>query len=357
MKFSKLARNIASASIAAAAVALFCTSAGAQDGVPEANTDAKALAAPADDLAVTPSFQYTNAAHVAAGAGLRDVGYSTIRLVGMPADAKLVDAWLYWDFTSTPTATAPPKSPQSYIRFGKVNSSTGIAASPIITGTQIGSGADACWFGGFNWAFRANVKIQVTTLYGVGTLKNGVSASGLNGDYVVTLMRGATSSINGSNPWGATRPSTGILAEGATLVVVYKSVAEGTTGTVAIYDVGLAGTEFSSDFGYSLQSVPTPTSGVPSIFTQFGGDGQVGTGLAANPLITSDTTFLNNINIAGPGSNFLLNGDWNGSDGNSLNQLWDTHSHDVTNILEGGPNSILITTVDCLIAMGNVTTD
>jgi hypothetical protein len=355
MKLSKLVRSIASAAIAVATVPLFSTGASAQLGL-STNTTVSAPAAPADDLAVSPSFQYTNAAHVAAGGGLRDVGYTTIRLVGMPADAKLVDAWLYWDFTSTPTPTAPAKSPQGYLRFGKANSSTGSAASPILTGIQIGSGADSCWFGGYNWAFRANVKIQVTTLYGVGTLPNGVSASGYNGDYIVTLMKGATSSINGSNPWGVTAPTSGILAEGATLVVIYKSVAEGTTGTVSVYDVGLAGTEFSSDFGYSLLSVPSPGE-VPSIFTQFGGDGQIGTGLAANPLITNDSTFLNGTNIAGPGSPFLLNGDWNGSDGNSLNQLWDTHSHDVTDILTGGTNSVAITTVDCLIAMGNVTTD
>jgi hypothetical protein len=137
--------------------------------------------------------------------------------------------WRYWDFTSLTS----PAFAQSNVLFGPKG--TLVNLSFPIPGTQIGTGADPCWFGGSNFAFRGDVTRLVKG----------------NGDYIVTLFPKASSSTNGANPWGPTAPTTGPLAEGASLVVVYSSLTE-PMGTVLLYDAGLAGTEFISVLSYTL---------------------------------------------------------------------------------------------------------
>jgi hypothetical protein len=175
----------------------------------------------------------------------------------------------------------------------------------------------------------------------------------------VTLQKGASSSVNGANPWGPSTPNIGPLAEGASLVVIYSSKLENTIGHVTIYDVGLAGFEFqTTPFSYSLLSLPGPTAGVEGIFTEIGGDGQVGAGVFASSSTSGETVSLNGTIIAGPGSPYIEDSDWNGTDGVSLNQLWDTHTHGVTGVLDSPTNSVVITAPgDCLIAIANIITN
>jgi hypothetical protein len=148
------------------------------------------------------------------------------------------------------------------------------------------------------------------------------------------------------------------LADGASLVVVYTLPSE--NGTTLIYDSGLAGREFGAGPGlsYTLDKVPAPGEG-SSIFTEIGADGQIGSALTA--FLTSKTTSLNSTPIAGPGAAAVggdNDSDWNGTDGTPLNQLWDTHSHDVTGIV--APTSEDVSIIDntrgrdCLIAVANV---
>lgn len=230
-----------------------------------------------------------------------------------------------------------PAFAQSNVLFGPKG--TLVNLSFPIPGTQIGTGADPCWFGGSNFAFRGDVTRLVKG----------------NGDYIVTLFPKASSSTNGANPWGPTAPTTGPLAEGASLVVVYSSLTE-PMGTVLLYDAGLAGTEFISVLSYTLDSVPTIPGVSSSIFTEIGADGQIGSGLAAVAGLSGETTELNTTLIAGPGS-AANDSDWNGTDGVPLNQLWDTHSHDVTGLLTPGTNGLTITASgDCLVAIANVLT-
>lgn len=313
------------------AIGLFATNAAAQLGAaPPGQLPHQALAA----TAIEPSATYTNAAHVANGASLRDSGSATIRLRGMPSDAKVIAAWLYWDFTSL----AAPTYAQSNVIFSK----EGRFVNPFVKlyGTAIGSGGDPCWFGGSNFAFRANVTRWV---YG-------------NGDYIVTLLPGASSSTDGSSPWGPTAPVTGPLAEGVSIVAIYTSSLE-PTGTVLVYDSGLAGDEFSGgNFSYNLDAVPTPPELFTSIFTEIGADGQIGNGVTAISTLSNETTALDSTLIAGPGST-INDSDWNGTDGVPLNQLWDTHSHDVSGLLVAGLNNVTISAgVDCLIPIANVLT-
>jgi hypothetical protein len=87
-------------------------SANAEMGIPAAGSPVQ-LAAPT--FTVEPYAVYTGVAHVANGASLRDSGVATIRLRGMPSDANVVAAFLYWDFTSL----TAPASAQSSVIFSK----------------------------------------------------------------------------------------------------------------------------------------------------------------------------------------------------------------------------------------------
>lgn len=313
------------------ALGLFASNAAAQLGAaPPGQLPHQALAV----TTIEPSATYTGAAHVANGASLRNSGSATIRLRGMPSDAKVIAAWLYWDFTSL----AAPTYAQSNVIFSKEEH----FINPFVKlyGTAIGSGGDPCWFGGSNFAFRADISRWV---YG-------------NGDYIVTLLPGASSSTDGSNPWGPSAPVTGPLAEGASIVAIYTSSLE-PTGTVLVYDSGLAGNEFSGgSFSYNLDAVPTPPGLFTSIFTELGADGQIGNGLTAFSALSNDTTTLGSTLVAGPGS-AVNDSDWNGTDGDPLNQLWDTHSHDVSGLLVAGLNNVTINSgTDCLVPIANVLT-
>ncbi len=281
---------------------------------------------------INPSFTITSAGHVANGCGLRNARSCQIRMRGLPAGSTVVKAVIYWAFTST-TGTGSAK--QSTITF----------AGNVVTGTLVGSGIDACWCGGTNVVYRAGVRSFVTG----------------NGVYGVALANGATPQTDGASPWQETRCPTNTnqgLADGASLVVVY-TLPRG-NGTTLIYDSGLAGREFGANPGlsYTLDKVPTPGQG-SSIFTEIGSDGQIGTSLTA--FLTSKTTSLNGTPIAGPGAAAVggdNDSDWNGADGAPLNQLWDTHSHDVTGIVAPSSENVSIIdntgARDCLIAVANV---
>jgi hypothetical protein len=105
---------------------------------------------------------------------------------------------------------------------------------------------------------------------------------------------------------------------------------------------------------HTLSGVPTPGSG-STVFTEIGADGQIGLGETATAGAI-ETTSVNGTIIAGP-SGIDPDSDWNGTDGTPLNQLWDTHSHDITSLLTGGTDTVSITSVsDCLIGVANVLT-
>jgi hypothetical protein len=323
---------------------------------------------------LTAAFTYPAASHVAQGASLRNRASSTINLSGIPADATIIQAFLYWDFTSLTSVT----SKQTTLCFGKnkeggdggeddakesdSNDQSGSSvtwstasdsgesdddsscASDLseVTGTQIGTGDDACWAGGSNFAFRADVTKAVSG----------------NGRYTVGLQSGATSTQSGISPFDPTSPAVGPYAEGASLVVVFSSTTI-PNGQTLIYDAGIAGTMFISVNGlsYSLGAVPATGTG-QSLFTEIGGDGQPGMGALA--FIADKETSLNGKLIAGPGSP-ANDSDWNGSDGHPLPQMWDTNTHDVTGDLLTGTNAVLVLDPiskggDCDIGIANVLT-
>jgi hypothetical protein len=321
----------------AAAVMLALSTLPAIAGQGSVSPDAAAKVAPQETGTIQPSEFFSEGAHVANGASLRNASEATIRLRGLPANATIEQAILYWDFTSLAT----PGFAQSHVLFNSVTPTVPSPLPPtIVPGVIVGSGADPCWFGGANFVYKGDVTLWVKG----------------NGDYRVGLLKGATSSTNGADPWGPSAPTAGPLAEGATLVVIYESTLQ-SEGQVFVYDSGLSGTEFIDLAGltYTLGGLPTPPGKGTSIFTEIGADGQVGRSLTEG--ITGKTTTLNAAVIAGPGGT-NLDSDWDGLDGVPLNQLWDTHSHDVSGKLVASPDTVTIGGGggDCLVSVANVIT-
>lgn len=318
--------------IGAVTLALSATAATAGQG--SASPEAAANAAP-QSASIQPSQFFSQGAHVANGAGLRNASEATIRLRGLPADATVEQALLYWDFTSLTT----PGFAQANVRFGSVTP-LAVPKPVLVPGKLVGSGADPCWFGGSNFVYKGDVTLLVKG----------------NGDYRVTLLSGAASATNGADPWGPSAPTVGPLAEGASLVVIYDSTIQ-PVGQVFVFDSGLSGIEFIDSAGltYTLGGLPTPPGLGTSIFTEIAADGQVGTSLTET--VTGKTTTLNASVIAGPGGT-NLDSDFDGLDGVPLNQLWDTHSHDVTGKLVASPDTVTIGggNSDCLVTVADVIT-
>jgi len=76
--------------------------------------------------------------------------------------------------------------------------------------------------------------------------------------------------------------------------------------------------------------------------TRIGGDGQTGTGVTPVAGWTVEQTRINGAPIKGGGA-IDPDSDWNGDDGVSLNQLWDTHTTDVSTV---APLAVANYTVD-----------
>jgi hypothetical protein len=189
----------------------------------------------------------------------------------------------------------------------------------------------------------------------------------INGDYQVNAIPSNAAERDGRDPW--TPPTANVpKGEGATLVVVYSNPTLAATGRVYIHN----GCDTLSTTGATLNvtntlapAAPTPLTFVK--FTRFAADGQTGTGTLASPALTNERTFFGGpsatcataalTQIAGVGSLYDLDSDWNGNDGGPLNQLWDTRTTTVTGRLgAGAANYCVRYTIgsDCITAIGYV---
>ena len=238
--------------------------------------------------------------HAAAGGGTRNTGYTTARLRGVPPGAVAVSAFLYWGAFQ---ASAP------------VTQTVTFQGSPV-TGTLIGTAANSCWGGaGLFAAYRA----YVLTLL----------VPGINGDYSVVLPSALTNGQDALNPVNFTLP----MSEGATLVVLYSHSSVPADSIVDIqHVVQLFSTTLTTTH---FLTYPVNHNGLGDMkHTRFGADGQAGAGyihvLTGTDERTSIGTFMGPLTqIKGNGAvNAFSNADsdWNGYDGEPLNQLWDTHS-------------------------------
>jgi lysophospholipase L1-like esterase len=244
--------------------------------------------------------------YTAAGIGMRNLGYGTISITGVPAGATVKSATLLWDVLAD---NADPTFAQ------------GTFDGTAITGTEWASGASPCWAPTSNFSYEAGVTSLVTG----------------NGSYNLTGF--ATGESDGADPWnvGSTPP----LLEGASLVVVYTlasmpqttiQIGEGATET----DSGNTATATLDGFAAGASPVVTTTYIV--------GDGQYG-----NSAATFNGTTVPGITFPGADPQAVPN--------YSLGNLWDTSTTDVSSLVNPGDTSATLSVTgneDCLVWVGQV---
>jgi hypothetical protein len=254
----------------------------------------------------TVSSVTVNGGYTAAGIGMRNLGYGTISITGVPAGATVKSATLLWDVLGD---SADPTFAQ------------GTFDGTAITGTEWASGASPCWPVSSNFSYEADVTSLVTG----------------NGSYNLTGF--ASGESDGADPWnvGSTPP----LLEGASLVVVYTlasmpqtsiQIGEGATET----DSGNTATATLD--GFTAAASPAATT------TYIVADGQYGTSAA-----TFNGTTLPGVTFPGADPQAVPN--------YSLGNLWDTTTADVGSLVNPGDTSATLSVTgsnDCLVWVGQV---
>ncbi|MFO1103094.1 MAG: hypothetical protein U1E20_09350 [Methylocystis sp.] len=306
-------RNIRIYPSAAFAILIFAASASAQEATldPALGTSgAKRLSAAllnaikggnltAPAAPIKPRVTFSNAQYATGGVSLRNRQIGSIQVSGIEGPVK--SAFLYWAYLFT----SSPPSKQTITLCKPDAGSPATYSCSVQGGVLIGTGADTCWGSNGIAVYIANVTALVAG----------------NGVYPVKLTNAASATNNGKDPWNYVQfPS----AEGASLVVVGTG-----NQTVGIFDVGLAGATFFGSTAYTL-SIPGGVIKTPVLWDSIGADGQFGSSRTVIG-IAKEKTFINGIQIAGPGVDTTTNGitdsDWDGGSGWPLPQLWDDTGH------------------------------
>jgi hypothetical protein len=292
---SSLSRVIAAAMVSTLAIAPALTAAG------QGMRSEKSAAVPQQIAYDLQTGMTLNGGYVASGTDLRNKGYGTITISGIPAGSTVVKAMLYWDILA-PSPTA---------RFAQ-----GMLNGLPIKGRLFSQGVDPCWDAGSNFAFRADI----------------TSIVGGNGSYELTEI--ASGDTSGAYPFSVTAIPP--LAEGATLVVIYENAA------MPLVDIALHDGNAYIDSAYSVK-VSNFQASDPVTFasvTTFGADGQVN--------LPGEEVYFN--------GSLISTTDWDGADG--PNELWDTHTHEVTSLVLPDATSATLSypgnTNDCLIGIGAI---
>lgn len=245
--------------------------------------------------------------YTSAGIGMRNLGYGTIDITGVPDGATVESAVLLWDVLG--------ESPDPSFADGTVD-------GQAVTGTAWASGASPCWDGtSANYSYEADVTSLVTG----------------NGAY--DLADFASGDTDGSDPWdvGSDPP----LLEGASLVVIYS----GDSLPQSTIQIAAGAAETDSDNpteatldGFTVGDSPTVTT------TYIVADGQM-----AGNTASFDGTVLPDVSF--PGAAPQAAPDY--SQGN----LWDNVTTDVTDEVEPGDTSADLSVnggEDCLVWVGQV---
>lgn len=270
---------------------------------------ASALASRADPTSGSLSLiasQSIHGGYVSAGVGLRNLGFGSITVGGIPVGSSVVAAYLVWDILDN--------SDESSLAEGQLD------GTPIV-GSPMGSGASPCWPTNANYSFYADV----------------TSLVGGNGSY--TLSGFASGGTDGSDPWSFGSPAP--EAEGASLVVFYENPSSPET-VLQLYggaDETQSGNLLTADLsGFTVSGTPAAST------TYIVADGQ-GAGSEAlfdeSPLAGSE--FLGAAPQAAPTYTF----------GN----LWDDSTFDVSSSLTPGDTSETAGVEgfdDCLVWVGQV---
>ena len=242
---------------------------------------------------------YWGAQYGTAGTPLRNRSTGAIRLSGVVAPVQ--EAFIYWAVITL----GPPPAAVGRIQVQRLAPPAPASANVTLTGVVVGVGVQPCeWFGDRITVYRSQIPAAVATG---------------NGTYKVTIPAGAGGLTNGENPW--TAPQILPMWEGASIVMVGTGVER-----VSIYDVGLAGNTFNADGGLAYQLVLPANATGEVYFDEIGADGQHGQGRLADPAVSAETTVVEGVPVAGPGSDYN-DSDWNGGAGLPLPELWDDSGH------------------------------
>jgi Protein of unknown function (DUF3344) len=275
---------------------------------------APATATPQDatgDLS-TVSVTTLHGGYVAAGIGMRNLGYGTITISGVPDGARVKSATLLWDIVAD--------APDATFAQGKIG-------GHAVSGTAEASGASPCWDeGSGNYSYEANVTKLVTG----------------NGAYSLTGF--ATGEDDGADPW--TVGSTAPLLEGASLVVVYQLASMPST----VVQIAAGASEIADDTGSAQLTGFTAGAQAKATTTYIVGDGQhIGAKSATfNGTIVPDTGFTGSDPQAVPSY--------------SQGDLWDTTTADVSSSVKPGDTSASLSVTsatadgyyDCVVWVGQV---
>ena len=230
---------------------------------------------------------FINGDYAVAGVGVRGRGTGTINMTGVPANADVLAAYLYWETLG--------------------DGQNGMFRGYPIVGTVLGTAASPCWPEPNITVYRADVLQFLPAADGGGPLPNGSHSVAFpdSGDF-------------------NTAPST----EGASLVVVYSHSSLPFRGAV-IYDGAFTVNVAQPQFNLTLQGFGRSSPANPqSKMTHVVGDGQTGPGFSDRLLINS--TIVSNPNDA-----------FQGAQG----PLWDNLTVD-TSALVGTSSSQITTEVD-----------
>lgn len=237
-----------------------------------------------------PIVAHRDVSHVANGIALRDRARGFIHTRGVPLKARIVASYLFWNLSDS--------------------SREGRATMPVLfdgnlaVGRKVADNTDPCWGRSGNHSYMADVTAFTN------------QAGGANQEHEVTLAFTEDTSTAGQHPWRFPAPSKTLL-EGASLIVVYQTAE--TKGALHLF-APAGDNMFAGSATYLLAS---PGAG-SALFTSVGADGQRGSG--HDNSLSNELTFLDGNQIAGPA---VAASDWDGSDGLTLPQLWDTHTHQV----------------------------
>jgi hypothetical protein len=289
---------------------------------------------PVTVLGNIPPFRvYARAQYGTAGTPLRNRRTGAIRMSGVVGPVQ--DAYIYWAVITQ----GPPPARVGQIQVQRLAPPGAASANVTLTGFVIGTGVQPCeWIGDRITVYRAQVPLAIATGNGTYRIATAFNAGGL---------------VDGENPWLA--PQVLPLWEGASMVMVGTG-----TETVSIYDVGLAGNTFNADggLGYQLVLPFTANANDEVFFDEIGADGQHGQGRLALPALSAETTVIEGMPIAGPGSDYN-DSDWNGGSGLPIPELWDDSGHrflvpNNTVTLRVGINNRAFGFGDCLTPVVNV---
>ena len=264
------------------------------------------ISLPSDALTLRYSYNL-HGSYVANGTGMRNFGYGTITIQGVPVGSVVVKALLYWNILN---ATATP------------NMERGIFQDIPITGwVPVGISDNPCWGGvATSVVYRADVTAYIRQT--------------INGAY--SLKGFASGRTDGSDPWvTSTIPP---LNEGASLVIIYCN--PNLPGrTIQVYD-GAVTTPFPAATAQTTLSGFVASASPNAITTFIVADGQSASDVGTWNGNTVVNNFLGNDVVDSTGKRGYF----------SLGGLWDTITIPVTVLpgdtsataaIKGGPDCLV----------------